>query len=108
MYHDGQAFELPWLVSGGRLLPLDDIVSEWRLWQELDRDGELEREEPVVADRGVADRVWTPGWIPFADRDGDQLCLDLSPTSEGANGQVITCGTRCRSANASPAISLNG
>ena len=90
--HDGQLFELPWLVGGGRLLPLDDILEEWKTWNDLARTSELEDEddEPVRADRGVAAVWWSRGWVPIVDRDGDQLCIDLAPTAGGRAGQVIT------------------
>ena len=91
--HDGQLFEEPWLVGGGRLLPLEDIVDERRMWDQLQGEGMFDDadDDPELGfDPAVEPVWWSSGWLPFVDRDGDQLCVDLAPTAGGSRGQVIT------------------
>ena len=58
--HDGQRFRQPFLFGGGRLLPLEDVVSEWSMAIELSSG-----DDPTLH--------WNPTWIPFVGRDGDNL-----------------------------------
>ncbi len=95
--HDGQQEGAEPLVPPGasgedgyRLLPLRELLAEWRRWQELTDRGEF-RGMKSGPDRGVRDDWWNPGWVPFADNGyGDLLCVDTAPAPGGRAGQIIT------------------
>jgi cell wall assembly regulator SMI1 len=90
--HDGQKSDADLIPVGYGtyfLLPLSKIPGEQKLWNSLLKSGEFKglQGEP---DEGVASDWWHPKWIPFASNGaGDNLCLDLAPTSPGNVGQVI-------------------
>ena len=89
--HDGQDPHVPWLVGGGLLCSLDDLLHEWREWTGMQDAGDLDefagdaRPDPGVRD----DRWWRRGWLPFVSQDGDHLVIDLDPAAGGQRGQVF-------------------
>lgn len=77
------------LISGYWLLPIEQVVEEWRVWKDLLDSGEFEnnRSNP---DHGVRDDWWHPAWIPIASNGaGDFFCVDLKPAKGGKKGQVV-------------------
>ena len=75
--HDGQAMDWPSLVEFGYLMPLHQVVDEWRnLSQWFEEAGPAEG------------AWWRPGLVPFVARDGDYLCLDLDPRRPRRSGEV--------------------
>jgi cell wall assembly regulator SMI1 len=91
LIHNGQfvvgALE-PNLIHG-RLLPLERMCEDWRLWEDLRAQGTFDGlrswpEGPVKPD------WWNPRWIPVTRTwGGDYDCVDLDPAAGGASGQVI-------------------
>lgn len=87
------------LFFGLTLLPLDDVLEEWRFWREVD-DDPATGANPQLRDAMQAIPVgWIKreyscrGWIPLiADRAGNYIGVDLSPGEGGAVGQVIVFG----------------
>ena len=76
--------------DGYRLLPLKEILAEWKRWKKLTDMGEFKNMKSGP-DKGIRDDWWNPGWVPFADNGmGDLFCVDLAPTPAGTAGQVIT------------------
>lgn len=76
--------------SGYILLPLKDILNEWKMWKGLIDKGEFANDESNPA-KGIRTDWWHPGWIPFASNGGgDSFCIDLAPAKGGKAGQIIT------------------
>jgi len=81
--HNGEFPDEGWIFSNWSLMPLNDILRQWR--QEC-----LRPSVPVSSDTYVKSHVWSPGWIPFAyDGSGGYLLVDLDPTDNGITGQVV-------------------
>jgi len=90
--HDGQKGEADLIPIGYGtyfLLPLRKIPGEQKIWHDVLKSGDFLGLQGQP-DEGVASDWWNPGWIPFASNGaGDNLCLDMAPTSKGTSGQVI-------------------
>jgi cell wall assembly regulator SMI1/ankyrin repeat protein/predicted DNA-binding WGR domain protein len=73
------------------LLPLSEVVNEWKVWTDLVESGEFE-DQSSAGDSGIKSDQWfNPKWIPIASNGGgDSYCLDLDPAKGGKAGQVIT------------------
>jgi cell wall assembly regulator SMI1 len=87
------------LFFGLTLLPLEDVLEEWRFWREVDDDPQTGanaklRESMSSIPPGWVRREYScRGWIPLvADKAGNYLGVDLSPGESGAIGQVIIFG----------------
>lgn len=87
------------LFFGLTLLPLEDVLEEWRFWREVDDDpqtgantGLREMMDSIPA--GWVRREYScRGWIPLvADKAGNYLGIDMNPGEGGAVGQVIVFG----------------
>lgn len=96
--HDGQndPTRLLGLFNYDRLLPIDDIISESRMMQELFAD-----DDPIewlVPDK-IRNVVWCDRWVKFTDSEGDGYVLDLSPGPNGIAGQVF-----CRRHDDNPVV----
>ncbi|KAK2460633.1 hypothetical protein APHAL10511_007103 [Amanita phalloides] len=87
------------LFFGLTLLPLEDVLEEWRFWREVDDDphtganaslrDRMESVPPGCVRREYSHR----GWIPLiADKAGNYVGVDLNPDQSGAVGQVIVFG----------------
>lgn len=71
------------------MMPLSEILSDWRMMNELLEIGEFE-DRRVRSHKAIRKDWWNRAWIPFAtDGGGDYLCLDFAPTKSGVAGQVI-------------------
>ncbi|KAI0093585.1 hypothetical protein BDY19DRAFT_982573 [Irpex rosettiformis] len=87
------------LFFGLTLLPLEDVLEEWRFWREVDDDPNTGANPRL---RDLMDSIppgWvrkeysSRGWIPLiADKAGNYLGVDLSPGESGVIGQVIVFG----------------
>lgn len=73
--HDGQAWRWPSLLDFGVLMPLAEVVGQWRALQ-------------PYTERTQQEAWWRRGWVPFVSRDGDYLSLALDPSNEGPLGSV--------------------
>lgn len=88
---DGEQAFVPeeWLNEPYYLMPLEQILQEWKMMKELVDIGEFSSNESAPDD-GIAPHWWHPSWIPFiSNGGGDSLCIDLAPTKKGTRGQVI-------------------
>jgi cell wall assembly regulator SMI1 len=87
------------LFFGLTLLPLEEVLDEWRFWREVDDDPATGANSKL---RGLMDSIppgWirreysSRGWIPLvADKAGNYLGVDLNPGEGGSVGQVIVFG----------------
>ncbi|CCM02064.1 uncharacterized protein FIBRA_04140 [Fibroporia radiculosa] len=87
------------LFFGLTLLPLEDVLEEWRFWREVDDDpntGANPRLREVmqsIPTSWVRREYSSRGWIPLvADKAGNYLGVDMNPGEGGAAGQVIVFG----------------
>jgi cell wall assembly regulator SMI1 len=87
------------LFFGLTLLPLEDVLEEWRFWREVDSDpatGANENLKEIMQSvpPGWVRREYSQGgWIPLiADRAGNYVGVDLNPAENGQVGQVIAFG----------------
>ncbi|KAI0082784.1 hypothetical protein K474DRAFT_1654951 [Panus rudis PR-1116 ss-1] len=87
------------LFFGLTLLPLEDVLEEWRFWREVDDDpntgaNQQLREMMQSIPPGWVRREYSSrGWIPLvADKAGNYLGVDMNPDEGGAAGQVIVFG----------------
>lgn len=87
------------LFFGLTLLPLEDVLEEWRFWREVDDDpttGANPRLRDLmksVPPGWVRKEYSQRGWIPLiADKAGNYIGVDLNPGEGGAIGQVIVFG----------------
>ncbi len=87
--HNGQKGESAWLFDSQEFLSTHRIIEEFNIWKNL-LVKELQGKESI-ADDGVKNDWYNINWIPItSDGCGDHYCLDLSPSSSGTKGQVIT------------------
>ena len=87
--HNGQKGEAAWLFDSQEFLSTHRIIEEFNTWKNL-LNTELQG-KVSTPDEGVKNDWWNINWIPItSDGCGDHYCLDLSPTSSGRKGQVIT------------------
>jgi cell wall assembly regulator SMI1 len=87
------------LFFGLTLLPLEDVLDEWRLWREVDEDANTGANPRLLEamrslpDQWVRHEYSCRGWLPLAtDRAGNYLGVDVDPGKNGVAGQVIVFG----------------
>lgn len=87
------------LFFGLTLLPLEDVLEEWRFWREVDEDpatganAQLKEVMRSVPPAWIRKEYSQRGWIPLiTDKTGNYLGVDLNPDEGGAVGQVIVFG----------------
>lgn len=87
------------LFFGLSLLPLEDVLEEWRFWREVDDDvttGANPRLRDLmrsIPDGWIRKEYSQRGWIPLvADKAGNYIGVDLNPEEGGSVGQVIVFG----------------
>ncbi|KAJ6608611.1 hypothetical protein B0H10DRAFT_2067372 [Mycena sp. CBHHK59/15] len=87
------------LFFGLTLLPLEDVLEEWRFWREVDDDpstganGQLRDSMQSIPPSWVRKEYSQRGWIPLiADKAGNYVGVDLNPDEGGSVGQVIVFG----------------
>lgn len=87
------------LFFGLSLLPLEDVIDEWRFWREVDEDRatganpELKQRMKSIPTGWVQHEYSCRGWVPLiTDRVGNYIGVDLSPGEAGIAGQVIVFG----------------
>lgn len=87
------------LFFGLTLLPLEDVLEEWRFWREVDTDPNTGANEQLremmqsIPPNWVRKEYSSRGWIPLvADKAGNYLGVDMTPGEEGSVGQVIVFG----------------
>ncbi|KZT11306.1 uncharacterized protein LAESUDRAFT_720526 [Laetiporus sulphureus 93-53] len=87
------------LFFGLSLLPLEDVLEEWRFWRDVDEDpntgANLRLREVMqsIPPGWVRHEYSCRGWIPLAtDKAGNYLGVDMNPGESGLPGQVIVFG----------------
>jgi cell wall assembly regulator SMI1 len=86
--HNGGRYELA-LINGRELLSLEEIQSQWKIWQELTVGGEFEENEGEP-EKEISKDWYNIKWIPITHNGGgDHDCLDFAPTEDGNYGQII-------------------
>jgi cell wall assembly regulator SMI1 len=87
------------LFFGLSLLPLDNVLEEWRFWREVDEDSttganpKLLEVMQSIPPRWIRLEYSNRGWIPLiADKAGNYVGIDMNPGDEGSTGQVIIFG----------------
>ncbi len=101
LIHDGQEhfWEFGWLPDGMGLLPISEIVKQWKTEYRyyLQYKAESEAFFSDWQEEGkIANAVFHPKRIPFASSEGEcSLWLDFAPGPKGTPGQVIFNVTEC-------------
>lgn len=87
------------LFFGLTLLPLEDVLEEWKFWREVDNDPatgantRLRQAMQSIPDGWVRKEYSLRGWIPLiVDKTGNYVGIDLNPGEGGSVGQVIVFG----------------
>ncbi|KAJ7168192.1 hypothetical protein C8R43DRAFT_983381 [Mycena crocata] len=87
------------LFFGLTLLPMEDVLEEWRFWREVDDDpstganAQLRDSMQSIPTGWVRKEYSQRGWIPLiADKAGNYVGVDLNPDEGGSMGQVIVFG----------------
>ncbi|KAG9004267.1 Cell wall assembly regulator [Tulasnella sp. JGI-2019a] len=87
------------LFFGLTLLPLEDVLEEWRFWREVDEDPSTGSNDNLrsvmqsIPEDYVRREYSCRGWLPLVtDRAGNYLGVDLHPADQGSYGQVIVFG----------------
>ncbi|KAH9043152.1 hypothetical protein EDB85DRAFT_2081183 [Lactarius pseudohatsudake] len=87
------------LFFGLHLLPLDEVLDEWRFWREVDDDPntgahpQLREVMQSVPPNWIRKEYSQRGWIPLiSDKTGNYVGVDLNPEKGGSVGQVIVFG----------------
>ncbi|KAG6918029.1 hypothetical protein DXG01_016881 [Tephrocybe rancida] len=87
------------LFFGLKLLPLEDVLQEWRFWREVDSDpatgANLQLREVMesIPPGWIRKEYSQRGWIPLiADKVGNYVGVDLNPDENGSVGQVMVFG----------------
>lgn len=87
------------LFFGLHLLPLDEVLEEWRFWREVDDDPntgahpQLREFMQSMPPGWVRKEYSQRGWIPLiSDKTGNYVGVDLNPGEGGSLGQVIIFG----------------
>jgi cell wall assembly regulator SMI1 len=77
------------LINNWALLPVADILSVWKMENDLQRECEFGGCPLTTTGALKNDVRWRPGWLPAMDREGDKIVIDLDPGPEGKLGQVF-------------------
>jgi cell wall assembly regulator SMI1 len=87
------------LFFGLHLLPLEEVLEEWRFWREVDDDPnsgahpQLREFMQSVPPGWIRKEYSQRGWIPLiSDKTGNYVGVDLNPGEGGSVGQVIVFG----------------
>ena len=87
------------LFFGLHLLPLEEVLEEWRFWREVDDDPntgahpQLREFMQSVPPGWIRKEYSQRGWIPLiSDKTGNYIGVDLNPGEGGSVGQVIVFG----------------
>lgn len=87
------------LFFGMVLLPLEEVLDEWRFWREVDDDPnsgghtQLRQVMQSIPPNWIRREYSQRGWIPLiSDKAGNYVGVDLNPGEGGSVGQVIVFG----------------
>lgn len=93
--HDGQ---LPWsssLFFSYYWMPLDEVLSDWRIQVKIADDQHddwvANWEDPYLEGRVVIQLAWFRGWVPIGRDESRGRCfVDLVPGKTGSHGQLVS------------------
>ena len=87
------------LFFGLHLLPLEEVLDEWRFWREVDDDPntgahpQLREFMQSMPPGWIRKEYSQRGWIPLiSDKTGNYVGVDLNPGEGGSVGQVVVFG----------------
>ncbi|KAG8722936.1 Cell wall assembly regulator [Ceratobasidium sp. 394] len=87
------------LFYGLTLMPLEEVLEEWRFWREVDEDPSTGANPQLLQVMASIPPGWIRkayscrGWLPLVtDKAGNYLGVDLAPAEQGSFGQVIVFG----------------
>lgn len=93
LIHNGESEHGPGLFFGLPFLSLDGMLTEWRIWAELEEEYAWEGEHYSVPAAWIKERYIHRCWLPISkDWGGNHLGIDLDPDEQGRKGQVINFG----------------
>lgn len=88
--HNGQLGGAAPMMGEWQLLPMQVIMRQWQIMQDLIERGEFANVKSRPSD-GIRDDWWNSKWIPLGyNGAGDFHCLDLEPSLGGEVGQIIS------------------
>ncbi len=88
--NDGQEGGAPGVLGEWTIFPLETVLREWRLMNELLDNGTF-GDNKTKSDGKVKAVWWSRGWIPLTgDGAGNHRCLDTDPADGGQPEQIIT------------------
>jgi len=91
--HNGEKEEGTGLFFGLPFLSLDGMLSERRVWAELEEEYALEGGHHSVPAGWIKERYINRRWLPISkDWGGNNIGVDLDPDEHGLAGQVINFG----------------
>ncbi|WP_017812039.1 SMI1/KNR4 family protein [Paenibacillus shenyangensis] len=91
--HNGESRNGPGLFFGLQFLSLDDMVSEWKIWSDLQPQYQELGDHYSIPSGWIKEQYINKGWIPFChDGGGNHLGIDLDPAEKGITGQIINFG----------------
>lgn len=93
LIHNGEKDEGTGLFFGLPFLSLEGMLSEWRVWAELEEEYALEGGHHSVPAGWIKERYINRYWLPISkDWGGNNIGIDLDPDENGIRGQVINFG----------------
>lgn len=93
LIHNGEKAGGPGLFLGLPFLSLGEMLSERKVWTELEEGYALEGEHYSVPSGWIRERYINRYWLPISkDWGGNNIGVDLDPDKNGIRGQVINFG----------------
>lgn len=88
--HNGQTVETTGLLFSNEFLSVSRLLEEWLGMKKL-CDSEEHAEGGESIPKGAIKPVWwDTNWLPIsADGSGKLVCIDLTPSDKGVDGQII-------------------
>lgn len=91
--HNGEKETGPGLFFGLRFLPLNELLQEWKTWEDLEEEFALEGDSYSIPTGFIKERYINRYWIPISkDYGGNNIGIDLDPDDNGRKGQIINFG----------------
>lgn len=95
--HDGQQDTGNGIIFSCTLLPLEQILQQWRKWVDVAKDfGDDNEDEDMygsIPEDHVKSWYTNAKWIPFTfDWGGNHIGIDFDPAPKGRSGQIIAFG----------------
>ena len=88
--HNGQDENVGGIFDNSEFLSTQAVIAQHSIWKQLEESGQFD-EFKSNPELGIKNTWWNNHWIPFTHNGGgDHYCIDLDPTAEGKQGQIIT------------------